>query len=371
MATTDPRGTDTATDADLATAVSESTLLTVIARADGTALAAAGALADLATKTGTPFQICLAETRDEAANRARAADESATIIAIGPSTPDADVILGDSVPAKLISRAADRLEQSVPPELVAAGVLAAEQPLSIADSALESLEERGITSEPGVVSPGEDLVDSLAHSTLVHGPFAGTPDRARSLLDELGSEPSPRTVASAVAIAGTRADNRPPSGGQAIERVLQPHPIQGPWGSLEGLADILEATARSAPGTATALALGHADQEVVLDAWRHHGQTVHQAVREADLARYDGIVETGATAASPASVARLIRDFRSPEPAVVVLGEDKIGLATTERNAVQWLAGALGPDHVGGHGRVAVANPTDLEASAAEVREER
>ena len=73
-------------------------------------------------------------------------------------------------------------------------------------------------------------------------------------------------------------------------------------------------------------------RERALDHWRAHGEATHAAVRASDLARHDGLVVASAGDGGPTwAVARLLRDYVSPEPVVVQRGESA-AIATTRGN---------------------------------------
>jgi DNA-binding NarL/FixJ family response regulator len=91
---------------------------------------------------------------------------------------------------------------------------------------------------------------------------------------------------------------------------------------------VLDTLARSQPGRAVAFALG-ADL-AVLSAWREHADCAHTAVREARTGRYDGLFVVRCDSNTPVgTVARLTRDYRSPEPVVLVVDGDEAALLAT------------------------------------------
>jgi hypothetical protein len=129
-------------------------------------------------------------------------------------------------------------------------------------------------------------------------------------------------VALAVAAEGT------PRGAEAVERLLRPY-AGGPFRTVGGYADVLDALARSRPGLAGALAVGADVRESALDAWRAHGQAVHDTLAEATTARYDGVLVAGceradASASVPVgAAARLLAQYRSPEPVVLAVADGR------------------------------------------------
>ncbi|MCO8268428.1 exonuclease, partial [Haloferax sp. AB510] len=119
----------------------------------------------------------------------------------------------------------------------------------------------------------------------------------------------------------------------AVERVLRSEATpNGPFETVGGFADVLDATVRESPGTAVALALGHDVRDAALDAWRDHAQATHAALRGATTGRYESLYALSCDLSSPgrlATVARLARDFRSPEPTVLAVGVGAAALVST------------------------------------------
>lgn len=204
-------------------------------------------------------------------------------------------------------------------------------PETLTEAADDHLERR-----PGVALPVTDVADGLAHSTLVHGPFSADHDRAGDLAAD-----EPRTVASALALAVAGDEASTPRGATVTERLLGPH-ICEQFETVGGYATVLDALTRETPGKAIALALGLGDVQTVegegnvadesggepperasLATWRSHARAAHEGLREAELTRYDGLVVLDCPASAPLGVvARLARDYRSPEPAVLAVGDD-------------------------------------------------
>jgi hypothetical protein len=138
-------------------------------------------------------------------------------------------------------------------------------------------------------------------------------------------------------------DESTPRSADAVERALRPYATpDGPTATVGVLADVLNAVARERPGTAVALALGHGGTDAALEAWRTHARTVHTALRASHTGRYDGVFavrsdvgadEDARAAGRLGALARLARDFRSPEPLVVALGEGVAAVSATESGA--------------------------------------
>ncbi|MFB6219374.1 MAG: exonuclease, partial [Halobacteriaceae archaeon] len=208
------------------------------------------------------------------------------------------------------------------PQLVLAGLAAG----GVSPEGTDAVETAGVERRPGLGTPTEDPADGLAHTTLVHGEFSGDTDAAKRTLADLGVDTvADSKVASAVALE-TSAPDTGNRGLAAVGRALHPFAPGGPFATVPGYGDVLDAVAREAPGTAVALALGHDARERALDAWRRHARQAHRAVREADPARHAGVVVARAGDAHW-TVARLLRDFRSPEPAALVVGDGEAALA--------------------------------------------
>jgi hypothetical protein len=217
--------------------------------------------------------------------------------------------------------------------------------------ALDAAERAGrVDRRPGValpVSGGSESAPSrseaLAASTLASTRYSGDPEAARDALAplELPTEPTAddrRRFASLVAVDAVDGDGVSTRAASSVERALRPYATDGPFETVGGYADVLDALAREAPGTGIALALADDPDEslrtAALDAWRRHGLAAHRALDAATVGRYDGCVvarvDAAAAGGSPATlptVARLVRDFRSPEPVAVAVDEDAGRLA--------------------------------------------
>jgi hypothetical protein len=305
----------------------------LVAAADGDALAALGLLADALGDAGTPFQATVSAL-PAAAERGTEAD---CTVALGrPATP-ADVSLG---PDPSTSRAAYGVAAALgspDPVLACAGTVAAG---GVPDGAPLADARADLDRRPGLAGPTGDPVDALAHSTLVHAPASGDPERAADLLgdapdetgdrNETGAGNADRRLASLVALAVAGDGAGTPRGAEAVGRFLRPH-AGGPFGTLGGYADVLDAAARERPGLGVALALGTGDREAALETWRDRGRRAHEAVRGATTGRYDGLFVARCDGSAPlGTVARLLRDFRSPEPVVLVVGDGEAAAVGTD-----------------------------------------
>ncbi|SEO35349.1 hypothetical protein SAMN04487948_10221 [Halogranum amylolyticum] len=318
--------------ADVAAALHEVPFVRVVASADGDSLAASGILAAACRSVRTPFHV--RTTAALAADDGRAADDG---LAVAVGLTGGDVALaGASRPASVTAfEVARELGVEPDPILGLAGVVAAESTVGADGSGtmLDAAERRGtVERRPGLAVPTADVSDGIAHSTLVHTPSSGEVERVRAMLAEMDlpaelGEEAHRRLASVVAIDATTADEATARAAEAVERALRPYAIpDGTFETVGGYADVLDAVAREQPGTGVALALGHGDvaRAAALDAWRAHAVAAHRLLREATTGRYDGVfvarVDADAESATALpTVARLLRDFRSPEPVALVV----------------------------------------------------
>lgn len=344
---------------DVAAACRDAGLVRLVGTADGDGLAAVGVLSRALSASGVPFQASV--TRFPDPETGTDADVTVTVGATG-----GDVAV-DATPASVPAFAAARelAPDAADPVLALAGAVAAGAvPGDDGVGLFEAAREAGIERRPGIAVPVEDLADGLAHSTLVHLPCSGDADAARAeLVDVGGTESSPGSHKRAASMVAMRAAvGAPTRAAHAIERALRPY-AGGPFETVGGHADVLDAVARERPGTGVALALGHDARSAALSAWRDHARAAHRAVRDADTGRYDGALVVR-TDGPVGTVARLVRDYRSPEPVVLVLGRSERGYdraaAAGDREVVPALRSAVGDaGTVGGRGRTARARLTD------------
>ncbi|WP_311170949.1 hypothetical protein [Halobellus ordinarius] len=397
---------DAGADADapsesVAAALASAGFVRIVPCADGDALAAGGLLARALRDVGVAFQVRVAPFGADVSPV-----EDGLAVAVGAAPSGADVTLAaagapSSLRAYEIAEAlAARHGGAAPdPVLALAGVVAAgAHPGSAAGSLLEVAEAAGsIERRPGVAIPVDDVVDGLAHSTLVRAPFSGDTDAAAAELAGLTGTDSDerdadgrRSIASHLALGVAADEEATPRAATAVERALRPYATpQAPFETLGGFADVLNATARERPGTGVAVALGHGGHGAAVDAWRTHGRAVHRAVRSAHTGRYDGVfvvrpnvrdADASGRANDPvvpgrlATVARLVRDFRSPEPVVLALEDGVAALAAVDGGADD-AARALASEFVAGDSTTATwtAGPTaalarfDAETADADV----
>ncbi|OYR42672.1 exonuclease RecJ [Halorubrum sp. Eb13] len=333
----------------LADVLADAPFARLVATDDGDALAAAGLLARALRAVGTPFQVRV--STDPVPGDA---DDGVSVTVGAARGPHA--IPGAGRPASTDAFAVSRALGVEPDPVVAlAGVVAAGSVPGTDGSgdALDAAEaSERVRRRPGVAIPTADLADGVAASTLVRTPYSGDPESARAALAELGlpaalDDDAHRRLASLVAVDVADADGGSARAASAVERALRPYAADGPFETVGGYADVLEALAREAPGTGVALALDPEPSDdlrtAALDAWRSHGLAAHRALDAATTGRYDGCVvvrvdlagsdpdEDGAAARDAAAVlptvARLARDFRSPEPVAVAVDESAGRLA--------------------------------------------
>ncbi|TKX63605.1 exonuclease RecJ [Halorubrum sp. ASP1] len=352
----------------LAGVLADAPFVRLVATDDGDALAAAGLLARALRATGTPFQARVA------ADPVPADPDDGVAVTVGVDRgPHA--IPGTGRPASTAAFAVARALGSDPDPVVAlAGVVAAGS-IPGADGsgdALDAAERAGrVERRPGVAlpvsggAPGDQeagaapsRAEALAASTLAATRYSGDPEAARDALAPLGLPADPdaddrRRLASLVAVDAVDGDDASERAASAVERALRPYATDGPFETVGGYADVLDALAREAPGTGVALALASDPDDSLrksaLDAWRRHGLAAHRALDAATVGRYDGCVvaRVDASEAVLPTVARLVRDFRSPEPVAVALDEGAGRLAVA----------ATGGGHASGD---AAGEPTDV-----------
>jgi hypothetical protein len=329
----------------VAAALRDAPFVRVVCRADGDALAAGGLLARALRRRGVPFHVRAAAFPD--AGETQGAD--GVLVGVGTRLPDADVTVapGDGTASLRAHDVAEVLtadgEAGPDPLLALAGLVAAGEHPGAADGSLLSVaEETGaVARRPGVAAPVADLADGLAHTTLAHASFSGDRDAATAALAPLDlpadvDADAHRTVASLLALDVAGDDEATARAAEAVERALRPYETpDAPFETLGGYGDVLDAVARERPGTGVALALGHDARAPALDAWRAHAAAAHRALREGHAGRYDGVFVVRAPDAASdhvgrlATTARLLRDFRSPEPIALVVGDGLAAVSGT------------------------------------------
>ena len=327
MKATDRPGEGPAPGEDgIAATVRETELCHIVASAVGDAVAGAAMLASGCAAAGTPYHVTTVRTREELRSRLASVDSDAGAVVVGADTPEAPAVAGRSV-SERAHRIASELGATPDPSLALAGIVAAG--VDPADAAPTLLERADADPTPGVAIPTADLADGLAHTTLVHADFSGERQRVTAELDELGDDPDPRRVASLLALATAGPDAASTRSATAVERAIHPYRTPGPFSTAGGYADVLSALARRSPGLALSLAMAGERRSAALSAWRERAVRTHEAVRSADIERYDGLV-VARVDGPVAPVARLVRDFRSPEPVALAVADGEAAIATAE-----------------------------------------
>lgn len=326
MSTTDRSEASAPAASDIAAQLRDADFLRLVAAPTGDALAAAGLLA---RAVDGPYQATVAAFPTDA-ERATGAD-----CTVGLGLDAGDVTVPDAPLGRLAFTVADALGEADPWLALAGAVAAGAEPSGA------PLEAADPDRRPGLAVPTADPADGLAHTTLAHGSFSGDREAAAAVFDGVDGSGGPdsadtdtdeaarRRRASLVAL--TVAEESTPRGATAVERLLRPH-VGGPFGTVGGYADVLDALARSQPGLGVALAAGAGDREAALEAWRAHGQRAHAALAAATTARYDGVLvaqcERGDPERAPqapplGTVARLLAQYRSPEPVVLAVADGR------------------------------------------------
>jgi hypothetical protein len=329
MSTTDnAENANACTASDIAAQLRDAGFVRLVAMPDGDSLAATGVLARV---LDVPFQASV--TREEISE-----NEADVTVTVGRS--DGDVALTDEPIAASAVAVAHVLDGDGDGELnpdeavlALAGIVAAEhEPEAYSDV----LETASLDNRPGVGIPIDDHTDGLAHTTLVHAPFSGDRESTSEVLATVDDDD--RTIASLLALSAI--DEPETRASKAIERAIQPYALGSgteTFATLAGYADVLDTLARSRSGIGLAVALGYDCHETALDGWREHAHTAHAAVHTADLVRYHGLTVAEVPSAvggtgTVETVARLVRDYRSPEPVVLVVAGDEIAGAAIERD---------------------------------------
>jgi len=338
------------TASDVAGRCRDAEFVRLVATPDGDALAATGLLATALVERDVAFQTSV--------TRWPALDTEADLT-VSVGTTGGDVALTSAALTPTAYEAATELDADPDAVLALAGVVAAG---AVPGDHADLLDTAALDRTPGVAGPTEDVADAMAHTTLAHAPFSGSPEAAAQAL--AGVDRDGRTLASVLALSALDAGGR--YAADAVERALRPYSLadrDGPFATLGGYADVLDATARRRSGTGVALALGYDVADAAIDAWRQHARTAHGVVRDADRARHDGLVvvdcddeqgeESDQTAPCPGTVARLVRDFRSLEPVVLAMRGGTAAVATVEGDVATLVAEAA--DAVGGE---ATTRPT-------------
>lgn len=310
---------------ELAATLADAPFVRVAPRADGDAVAAAGLVLRALAARSTPFRARVVAPTDGPPDTESGEneDDEGTTLALGFEGGPASDEPASLAAARLVADLGDDPDRA----LTLAGCHAAGVSPSTVDLAAD------LDRREGVGIPTPDLADGLAHSTLVHADFSGDERAAGAVLDDLADNPNGRTIASLVTLETTGADGATPRAAERVERVLRPHATpDGPFETVEGHADVLDCLARETPGLALALAMGHDVRSEALEAWRAHAGAAHRALREATTGRYNSlfVARTDEAGTPVETTARLLRDFRSPEPVALVVADGEAAVASVE-----------------------------------------
>ncbi|MCU4750763.1 exonuclease [Halobacteria archaeon AArc-curdl1] len=363
-----------ATDSHAAVSVLESAdFVRIVTRADGDGLAAAGLLARELSRREMPFQVSVGTTiadRTERVQAGKAGDDGSVTIAIGALESIGDGASASDARTDTRTISLERTDRPATLEsadllgdlgsepdlkLTLAGTLAAgiEPGAGETEWLLErALDGTVLERRPGVSVPTTDPVDGLAHSMACLAPWSGDTDATEAALESVPtalehpadlSVDDHRAIGSLVALDAVGHDEAVDAAGTAIGRFLRPYELpDGPFTTLGGFAEVLEATAQVEPGTGVALAMGHSAREPALETWRTCGRQVHTAIDSATTSRYGGLFALDcadhASTERPLpvrSIARLVAAYRSPEPAVLAVGPQSAALAVRESRPLE------------------------------------
>ncbi|EMA52143.1 hypothetical protein [Halococcus thailandensis] len=308
-----------------ADALREAAFVRLLASDDADSLAAAGLLGRALAERDVPFQA-------RVTGRATAATDDATTVHIGVEGGDLTLSGKPSASETAVGIARD-LGDDPDPLLALAGAFPTgfDENTALADAREGDLVEQ----RPGVAMPVDDLTDGLAHTTLVRAPFSGDEEAAAAALD---GRDDPREVASLLALSVASMDDAMSRAAESVARALRPYTItedgdravSGRPATVGGYADVLRACARERPGVGLALALGHDVWDAALAAWRTHGKRAHAALDGMTTERHRGLFVARIDDAPLATVARLLCDFRSPEPVALAVSETRAAAAASD-----------------------------------------
>jgi hypothetical protein len=350
MATTGRSRVASEPDAASVAVLSDAAFVRVTAAPTGGSVAAAAMLAGACDELAVPSQVRVArsapsplEGDDGESGDGDDDDDAASHVTVGIDAADADASVTEDVANEAFALAREAGSDPDPVLAFAGAVAEGGEPSS------DVREAADLDRRPGVGVPTADLAAGLAHSTLFHASsFSGDEQAAGATLAELELPPeldesARRRLASVVALDATA--DATPRATEAVASGLRPHATpDSVFETAEGYADVLAALAWDAPGLGVAFALGAADRTDAVEAWRSHARSAHAAVQAAEPARHRGVVVVEATDSQP-TVARLVRDYRAEEGAVLAVGDGAAVLATTDADAREVL-----PDGVGTSG---------------------
>ncbi|HET7323870.1 MAG TPA: exonuclease RecJ [Halococcus sp.] len=324
------------TATSIASALREATFVRLLADATGDSLAATGLFARALSYRGTPFQASVIST--ERPTDATDATDDTTTVCIGRAGAGEVTLPARETPASETAFEVCReLDADPDPVLALAGAFTAGA--FEGSVAFESARDRELIEQrPGVAIPVTDLTDGLTHTTLAHAPFSGDSEATAATFEgcKTDTDDGRREVASLLALSVVNMEKSTPRAAERIERALRPYAITESENStgfetVGGYTDVLRASAREQPGIGLALALGHDVREAALSAWRTHGKRAHTALRNARTERHRNLFIAHVGADAPLlTTARLLCDFRSPEPVALVVGEKRAAAAASE-----------------------------------------
>lgn len=351
MATTG-RSTDATPAPDaVATLLRDAAFVHLVGHENGDALAAAGILADALDALDTPYQVSLASSTADAEDRLL---DGGTTLGLGLDVGDS--ALGPDSAALGAFETAAVLGTDPNPILAIAGAVAGG--FVPQGPALEAAEADGVERRPGIGLPTADIGAGLAYSGWLRGSFSGDEQAAGAFLAdldlpaELDADAHTR-LASAVALDATGSGSE---GVGALDRVLAPLGASGPFETIEGYADVLDALAATDPGTGLAFVLGYEDRSAAIDAWKEAGERLHRTIERLSLSSESDVAFAEIEADAPRRVARLVRDFWAAGSAVVIRGQDSLALATHEDDARQLLGSVFDTSRVSGTESLAVVD---------------
>lgn len=352
MATTGRSAETTPAPERAATLCRESEFVHLVGSPDGDSLAAIGVLGRALDTLSVPYQASIARTPADAATRLVDGGES---ISIGlPETGDTRFVEGSlAVGAYETARI---LDTDPDPILAIAGAIAGG--FSPTGPALEAAEEAGVQERPGLGLPTADLTTGLAYSGWLHAEFSGDEQQAGAFLADIGlpaemDDDAHTRLASTIAleITGAVGDERPAAG---LADVVAPLSSPGPFETVEGHADVLDAVAMNAAGIGLAFVLGHTNSDAAVEEWKTARERLHRTVHHVELEDWNEFQVGTAETQDPRAAARLVRDFRADGP-VVIVGQDAVALAIGDRDAGELLRKLHEPRRVIGNGTLAEA----------------
>ncbi len=331
MATTGQTATVTPAPETTATRLQTASLVRILTRQTGDAIAAAGLLGRALTDFGVPFQITPTPSRAERARRVERGDEEALTVAIG-TVDHADITIGGpQATTTVIDILQEATDHNPDPLLALAGCVAGGIMPDAKPDLLGQAEATGLEQQPGVGLPTTDRTTGLAATLWLHGPFSGRPDRVETLLSDVGltadeplTDAKRKRLASLAAIGGTNGPY-PEQAAATIDQALHPY-VGGPFETIAGYAEVLSVVSRDTPGVAIGVALGSDLVETARSIWASHAMAAHQGLRAATTERYGGLYVLVIEEGPAETIAALAHRVQSPEPTTLVVGPTRIAV---------------------------------------------